>query len=245
MPRISGTTNPTNLKEIARKDIRLTRADLGGKKVFEVGRLDLGGYDFRGDERVIVIARAGNTSRRYEIGTVAAWGRQPYSLDGLDPSQVLKFRILVREENSPRLLASAEGIRCAGDEDVESLLPIVSADLGERVWNLAIDEDGAVLQVNERVFPSGASAESYPPFRALVLPEALRQILDHLAEEPERLQSDAWMAWTAWMRSLDIDPPPRDGDLAEVWVRESTARFCDHFRSTSDLQQSLQHGAEA
>lgn len=248
MARVSGTTNPTNLKEIARKHVGLSRFEVGGKKHFRLTKLELDGYDLESDEQVIVVARAGNTSRRYEIGVVSAWSPEPRDLSGLDGSQVLRFRILIRKKDSKRLTATAENLRCAGDGDIESLLPIVSTDLGQRLWAIIIDEDGAVLQCNERVFPSGASAESYAPFRSLVLPEALRQVLLYLGRDPERINTEGtvWVDWGAWMRQLGIDvPPPSDEDQLASWITESTGRFCDYFKSADDLQQSLQQGEVA
>jgi hypothetical protein len=108
-----------------------------------------------------------------------------------------------------------------------------------------IDEDGAVLQCNENVFPSGASAESYAPFRALVLPEALRQVLEYAAKDSEKLSAEGtiWAEWGNWMHHLGIElPPPQDEDQLLVWLGESTGLFCDRFRSADDLQQFLQQG---
>lgn len=248
MPRVSGTSNPTNLREIAKKHISLSRMDIDGRKVFQVAKLDFSKYSFDGSERIVVIARAGNTSRRYELGTVASWNLAAQDLDGLDFSRPLRFRLLVRSGVSPKLIASAENLRCSGDGDIESLLPIISTDLGQRLWRLFIGEDGAELQCNETVFPSGASAESYPPFRALVLPEALRQVLEYLANDPERVTDDdsAWGEWGAWMRYLNIQvPPPHEEELKREWVEVSTARFCDHFKTADDLQAFLGQGGLA
>ena len=248
MSRVSGTSNPTGLKQIARKHISLTRLDVSAGKAFQVTKLDFSKYGFSGSERVIVIARAGNTSRRYELGSVSNWAQDPQDLHGLDFSRPLRFRLLVREEGAPKLLASAESLRCMGDGDIESLLPVVSTDLGQRLWRLEITADGAELQCNESVFPSGASAESYAPFRALVLPEALRQILEYLAREPELLSGDdsIWVDWGMWMRLLRIEvPPPMDEELRKQWVNESTGRFCDHFKTADDLQIFLEKGDAA
>lgn len=244
MARVSATTNPTNLQEIARKDVSIQRFESAGHRQFQVTRFVLEGYRFGGNERVLVIAHAGSTSRRYELGTVNAWSREPHDLDGLDGSQILRFRVLIRNEGSARLIATAENIRCVGDGDIESLLPIISVDLGQRLWAVEVNEEGALLQCNQYVFPSGASAESYPPFRALVLPEALRQVLEYLAKDPDVMaEGTIWFEWGTWMRNVGIEtPPPQDEDRRAEWVRESTAKFCDYFKSADDLQQALQQG---
>jgi len=219
--------------------------DVGGQKVFQVTKLDFAKYPFAGPEKVVLVARAGNTSRRYDLGTVASWSQNSHELDGLDFSKPLRFRLLIRDDASPRLIASAENLRCSGDGDIESFFPIVTADLGQRLWRVVISEDGAELHCNERVFPSGASAEGYAPFRTLVLPEALRQVLEYLAKDPERMSGDdgVWVDWVAWMRYLKIEvPPPQEEEFRQAWVEESTARFCDHFKTAEDLQVFLEHG---
>jgi hypothetical protein len=163
-------------------------------------------------------------------------------LENIDPSQILRFRILVRREDSARLIATAENLRCAGDGDVESLLPIVSTDLGQRLWRVLINEDGPTLQCNAQVFPSGASAENYVPFRTLVLPDALSQVLQYISRDPEKLNAEGtiWADWGSWMSVMKIEPPPSDEDLQETWIFEATARFCDHFKCAQDLCQALQ-----
>jgi hypothetical protein len=243
MARVSRTTNPTNLIEIDRTDVGLSRLDISGRPHFKVDRLDLTRYTFAGDEIVTVIARAGPTSKRYELGTVTTWARDVLDLSTLDLTQVLKFRLLIRRKDSAKLLAAAENLRCRGDGDIESLLPIVSTDLGQRLWRILIDADGAILQCNEKVFPSGASAESYAPFRALVLPEALRQVLEYIANDPEMLNGEGtiWAEWGAWMGQLGIEYPPiEESELLAEWLLESTAQFCEEFKCADDLQRALQ-----
>ncbi len=245
--RLSTTTNPTNLKEISKKDVGLQIVEIAAEKSFQLCRLDLADYKLDGDFKVIVLAHAGNTSRRYEVGTVSTWSADAFSLQGLDLSRVLRFRLLIRMEGSAQIVASAENLRPAGDGEIESLLPIVVAELGQRVWRVAIDDDGAVLQCNSRIFPSGASAENFIPFRALVLPEALRQILLHISKDPARLTTEGscWEDWMHWMQLLQIEMPPDDEELRSQWIEESTARFCDRFRPSDDLQAFLQLGENA
>lgn len=247
MPRVSGTSNPTNLRKIARKHVSLSPMEVNGRKAFQVKKLDFATYTFSGTEKVILVARAGNTSRRYELGTVANWSQSTQMLDGLDFSKPLRFRLLIRSDASPRLIASAENLRCSGDGDMDGLFPIVAADLGQRLWRLTISEDGPELHCNERIFPTGPSALHYPPFWTIVLPEAVRQILEYLAKDPERINGDdsMWKDWGPWLQSLNIEiPPPQEEEFRQVWVEESTARFCDKHKAAEELQAFLaQEGA--
>lgn len=237
MGRLTATTNPTQLRKIDRKHIGISRFQVGENKKFQVTKLELADYSLAGDELVIAVARAGNTSQRFNIGTVGCWSNEALSLAGLDDSQVLRFRILVRKEDSPRLLASAEGIRCTGDGDIESMLPIVSTNLGQRLWSLVIADDGPVIQCNQAIFPNGESAQASVPFCTLVLPEALRQILDYLASHQELLTQDGgvWVDWSDWMTHLGIERPPADDELRKSWLAESVSTFCDHFRCAEQM----------
>lgn len=247
MARISITTNPTNLQEIAKKHVSLTKSDVDGRQSFRIAKLELAEYRLDGDELITVVAGAGNTSRRFEIGTVKAWSKEAYELEGLDPSQVLRFRLLIRTAQSARLVASAENLRCAGDANIESLMPIVSLDLGQRLWGVEINEDGPILHCNSRVFPSGLSAESYVPFRALVLPAALAKVLERIAADPGSLteEGSVWFEWGVWMSGLGIEWPPQEESERAGWVIESVGRFCEEFRSADDLQQFLTPGESA
>ena len=244
----SATSNPTGLKEIDRKDVVIVRVDSPDQRYFRVDKLNLSDYKFVGDEKVSLIARAGPTSLRFELGIVSEVSQGVFSLEGLDFSHVLSYRILIYKEGSARLLATAENLRNKGDGDVESLLPIVSTTLGQRLWAMVFNEDGPVLRCNERVFPNGASAEAYSPFRTLVLPEALRQVLEYIATDSAKLDEEGtvWADWGDWMREKGITlPPPQDDGELKAWLEESIGLFCDNFKSADDLQQMLRQGEES
>jgi len=242
MPRLSATSNPTNLIEIARKDIQIGVFETSGKRMLEIQMMDLSRYKLPNDALLFLVARAGNTSCRYPAGLVNAWSRGPFDISALDVSHVVRFRLLVRIEGSAQLIATAENLRLARDDNLESLIPIVPVDLGQRLWDLVIDDDGPVLKVNGRIFPSGASAESFPPFRALVLPEVLRRVLDHIASDPEKLSAEdsVWSDWGEWMKDIRISQPPDEESQIEAWLNESTALFCDAYRFADDMEQAAQ-----
>jgi hypothetical protein len=121
------------------------------------------------------------------------------------------------------------------------------ADLGERLWKLVIADDGPVLQFNSIVFPSAAGAENYMPFGALVLPEALRQVMERIAEEPACLEDedDPWSAWGRWLDAIGAERPPADDDeeLKAAWCNEVVDRFCGRFNFASRLHAEFLKGA--
>jgi hypothetical protein len=222
-------------------------SESAGRRTVRLERLDLKGTGIAEDLQVVIVARAGATSVRHELGPVAAFDREDRSLDGLDASKPLRFRVLLHAVGNPKLVASVENL-CARDEaQGESLLPMEPADLGERVWKLEISEEGPVLQFNSRLFPSASGAENFVPFGAMVLPEALRQVMAIIAEEPERLddEGDPLYLWGTWIDSIGEERPvSEDDDLARgAWCDRIIDRFCSRCMFASKLKAELEKGA--
>jgi hypothetical protein len=241
MGRVSTRSNPTNLKEIDKQRITIAVSDENGKRQCSVTKLSLADLGLPGTIQVVGIARAGTTSQRFELGTVSSWRKDPVVLDDLDPSAPLRFRILLHDD-SPRLQASAERIRLRDQGESESLLPMEPADLGELLWHLKIDDDGPVLQYNARVFPSAAGVENYFPFSAFVLPEALRRVMEAIADDPDKLddENDSLYAWGKWLATLGIEKPTEEDK--GVWPERVVNAFCERHRFASRLGQYLQGG---
>lgn len=244
MGRLSIRSNPTNLRELEKRRVNISLSANGSGRYFTLDRLDTEGLGLAGDLTVICIARAGRSSQRYELGTVSSWSRESRSLDGIDGSESLRFRILIYEPGNPRLVAAAEKVRPMDDSQSESLLPMEPAELGERLWRLDLRDDGPVLLFNVTVFPSAAGVDNFPPFGPLVLPEALNIVLRFIAADPSRLddEGDAWSEWGEWLHEVGAAPPPHDEDELEQWCNEVTAIFCEKHRFASKLRQSLRQG---
>lgn len=248
MGRLSARSNPTGLNELNRSRVSISVSELAGRRSFMLDRLDLKGAGLADILKVVVVARAGNTNVRYDMGTASNVLHESRSLDGLDRSQPLRFRVLLHEEGNPKLVASIENLRARDDSQSESLLPMEPADLGERLWKLVINEDGPVLQFNSMVFPSAAGAENYIPFGAMVLPEALRQVMEKIADEPGCLEDegDPWSAWAGWLDAIGAERPSAlddDDEAKAVWCNRVVDRFCGRFGFATRLQSDLLKGA--
>jgi hypothetical protein len=248
MARLSARSNPTGLKEIDRSRVSISVSESAGRRSFILERLDLKDTGLADNLRVVVLARAGNTNMRHEMGATYSLAHESRSLDGLDRSQPLRFRILLHGENDPKLTASIENLRPRDDAQSESLLPMEPAELGQRIWKLVINEDGPVLQFNSVVFPSAAGAENFVPFGALVLPEALRQVMEWIAGDPGCLvdEGDPRSSWAGWLDAVGAERPPEDGDDNEAvtaWCNQVVDRFCGRFGFATQLQADLLKGA--
>jgi hypothetical protein len=154
----------------------------------------------------------------------------------------------LHDQGNPQLIASAEGLRPYGDTQSESLIPMEPADLGEQLWRLDINgDDGPVLKYNSTVFPSAAGVENYLPFSALVLPEAVRRIMQVIAREPPRLtdEGDVLSAWAGWLDAIGAGRPPEDGDEHEAaeWCEQVVDKFCSRHVFATRFRTELTTGS--
>jgi hypothetical protein len=245
MGRLSARSNPTSLKELDRNRVTLTVSEAAGRRLAILERLDLKDTSLGDSLQVILVARAGATSVRHALGPATAFSREGKSLDGLDPSQPLRFRVLLHEQGNPRLVASVENLRARDDSQSESLLPMESADLGERVWQLSIGDEGPVLKFNSRVFPSASGAENFLPFGAMVLPEALRQVMQAIAEDPPCLEDEGspFYPWGKWIDAIGAERPPSDDDDKALWCDRVVDQFCNRCSFASRLKAELLKGS--
>ena len=246
MGRLSARSNPTSLKELDRNKVTLTVSEAAGRRVAILERLDLRESGLAESLQVILVARAGATSVRHAMGPAATFSREGKSLDGLDPSQPLRFRVLLHEKGNPQLVASVENLRARDDSQSESLLPMEPADLGERVWQLAIGDDGPVLKFNTHVFPSASGAENFIPFGAMVLPEALRQVMQSIADDPSCLDDEGspLYPWGAWIDAIGAERPAADDEESEkaIWCDRLVNQFCNRCSFATRLKSELLKG---
>jgi len=241
MGRLSARSNPTGLVELDKSRVSISVLDIGGFRSFVVEKIDLTGLKIPDGVVGVVIAASGNSSARHDLGDVKLLARVPRQVDDLDVSHPLRFRLLLLAPDNPKLVASAENLRPRSEQQAESLLPMEAADLGDRVWKLNIADDGPTLVFNSRVFPSAAGAENYLPFVALVLPEALRQVMYTIARQPEYLadSSTSWFAWKDWLSSMGLGEPPEDEAAQPEWCETAVDRFCNRFQFASKLGGAL------
>jgi hypothetical protein len=232
MGRLSTRSNPTSLQEIDKKRVGIVVSIIDELRYFNLHKLDLDGMKLSPTHRVVCIARAGKTSQRFEMGSVAAQRRENLLLGELDSSESLRFRILIHAENDPKLLASAENLRPYDENESESLLPMEPADLGQLLWKLDLNEEGPVLKFNSSVFPNAAGVENYLPFAALVLPEAVRKIVEKIAEQPDILddEDEPLSHWGSWLESIGIEHPNEFDDAGRSeWCERVIEAFCNRY----------------
>jgi hypothetical protein len=245
MPRISTKSNPTGIIEIADRDVDFVIEQRDGIEQFRLLEMKAPARRIPESCEVVVIVRAGQTFNRFALGPLTNWDKGFRQLDNLDPSAVRRVRILIHPPDQPKLVASAERLLHRGAGERDSLLPMIGRDLGELVWKLSKVDDEFVIIYNSKIFSTIDGISQYTPFTALVLPEALRQVLKELVNSDEKDdESGPWVDWLGWLRTLNIDEPPVDDGFDDSpqlseWVDNAVNAFCELHKLGSSLSKTI------
>ena len=139
------------------------------------------------DDVVMLEAIRRTKLRRFTLGSIGGL-RTSESAEFPDfPSgEEVYYRLRIVDPATHRLKGLAKTLKDADREqkptDVESLLPVAFSQpddgLGNRFWMVNYDDKGPVLIISSKKFSSNEPVRS-PEFKALVLPEVLREILTH------------------------------------------------------------------
>lgn len=202
-------------------------------------KLNLSSYGFPHNGRVRVEAWRGNASQRWEWGTVGA-PVAPAEPDRVlrDVPETCRFRVAVVEAgDSGRLLGLAD--KMAPRRPMESILPLLLSNLGSEVWRLDFgqDDDIAVLRINSRIAGMNDVARNDSAFRALVMPQVLRSVLERGLLVKRERPDDVEGPWKPWFDlAEDVlpgdSPPPlghdaQDDEIARAnhWIDRVVAAF--------------------
>jgi len=239
MPRLSTLSNPTGLIEIDKSRVVLSIDEHSADKpAFSLLQLDLDGLGLPGPLDVVVVARRGNFEERVELGPAPGWDKSYVGLHEIGKEGTWNFRILLKEEGSSKLVATAENVRPFADGESESFIALEPAELGERPWEIEIlDPLGqAVLRFNKNIYRSVGEAAADKAFMCLVLPEALRQLAQRICDI-DCLEDQVWHHFRDWLHVHGVSELPEDDDEAKAsWCNEVVEKFCNRFKFSSTLQ---------
>lgn len=241
MSSIKKRINHTGRKKILRDaiDIKLDYAPIG-RPLEATPSLDLSGMALPENAGVVIEAYHKSSGMRFDCGTVGNLKLpSKLELDQFDPSVSVLFRIKVvdTDQHPGRIVASAERIRPRSDDeekDRRSIFPIMECDLGHEVWRTDFDQDSCpTLKLNFRIPGFKQSILDSAIMRGLLLPAALRPVIEEIARDPafdEDDEADWKRDWVAFCREqLGVDPD--DIDRSEVdgvqnWVNSAIQTFC-------------------
>lgn len=238
----SHTTNPTKIKRIDRSHIDLSVADK--RESFTVHKIGIETLELPEDFPVWLIARSGFTEERLLLGTAGKINLpKTGSLSSLDPIKPLQFRIIICDPDSKIIVASCEGITARNDTDETGsipLLPVEQQELGERLWRLCADQGVApVLYVNND--PDLGMVKKLrlgddPIVRALILPEAIQQALEHVASSEE----DEWRKpWLTFIAELGQPSPDEFEEKDSSEIREWAMKVVDVWLKKNHFKKNI------
>ncbi len=194
-------------------------------------RLDLDRFRFPADALVKVEAWRGTASQRWDWGTV---GRPaPPDETGRilnDVPETCQFRVSVIEAgDSGLLLGLADRLR--PKLPVESLLPLVSADLGGEVWRLDYGQgdDLVVLKVNDGLPDFSRAVRGDPVFRGLVMPQVLRSILERALLVDREDPAEPEGRWSPWYELASSILPGREPPVVGVDAQDDRIAQADRW----------------
>ena len=202
-------------------------------------KLDLERYGFAANALLRVEAWRGNAFQRWDWGTAGAPAEPDESGRILkDVPETCQFKVsVIAAGDSGRLLGLADKLR--PKLPVESLLPLVPADLGSEVWRLDYGQgdDMVVLRVNHRLPDFSEAVRKDAVFRGLVMPQVLRSILERALLVDREDPGEPEGRWSPWFdlarRILPGREPPAVGHdaqddqvaQADLWIDEVVAAF--------------------
>ena len=242
----SHTTNPTGIKKIDRSDIDISVTYVGDKReAFTLHKLEIEKDGLPENSNLWLAVYAGFTENRIFLGTIKE-PRIPLSdsLSQIDNLKPLFFRVFICEPETEKIIASCEGLAARKDTEEEGaapILPVEQEDLGERLWILQAGEEGQpTLIVNNDpglMMINRLEKDAEPYYRALIIPEAINQALEHVA----RTNTDAdWKkAWISFVTKLGKQSPDElDPDVPNE-INEWAAGVVDAWLKTNPVKNQI------
>ncbi len=194
---------------------------------------------------VFVEAYSGPVVMRFSFGTVAnRFHPADTALYDFPPGLKPAFRIKVVDTSvsDRRLVAWTKDVMPLSEEEVQagrrSIFPVETVELGSVVWNVRLEDNTPVLQLNSAIREPRdiTSLAKDSDFISLVYPAAIQRVLDHLLLGPERDNVEPEHDWLVFGRSLSGRPAPNFDDYpdesiefredAAKWIQEVIESFC-------------------
>lgn len=234
--------NYTGRKRIEHAKTQLELVEQPGKPMRFVGHLDLTGLDLPETAHVIVEAYHKESTQRFECGTVGhIQFPDDTTLTEVDVAGSYLFRVKVvdREGNGSKLLATAEKIQPKEPNEPDGsrdfLLKVLHReDTGGIPWKLEMDPDGDVkpiLVINTKVTAGQDKMRTSPVFRGLILPAAIREVLNFIFltrenEDPEEGSwQTKWLSFAAAVTNGDTEVPTSDDPDIPSWINDVVSGF--------------------
>ena len=250
--------NFTGRDKILRDDIKIVIESHDNKQFCNV-QLRLDGYNLKADALVVIEAERGRVLRiRHDWGHagkafVSGGSASQFDITSMGDPEDVRYRVLVVEPDSYRLLATAEGLEAHNTQDGESpqrsLLPIVMRDLHGGVWELENMEETPTL-VLDSALGTKQEIRSSPILLAL-LPGVLRAIFTYLAhglqgvgsdDESDMVEGNTTSLWLVQGEKWAGCPCPLTGEHIDIdeWAQNAVTGFCKEKKLRGNLTMAME-----
>ncbi|MCW9046951.1 MAG: hypothetical protein OQK46_02640 [Gammaproteobacteria bacterium] len=200
--------------------------------------VDLENYGLPAESLIIIEAYQSTRWMRFSLGKVGLIQNDvKLVLSDFDDIDHLRFRVKIIEEETGKLLALANGVHPITEgedinENQRSILPVRSTDLAAYgvCWKLDYNEDVTLLI--EKCLGGKEQVVRSDIFKSLILPSAMREILNCLVKDEwddELDDTSDWKTkWLLFVKQLGGSMPDKGKDADNIdWVDEAVRRLVD------------------
>ena len=247
--------NSTGRKRIGRGRIEINLLEYEADEPLKArALLNLQGQGFPGNASVAIEAYHRSSGMRFDCGTVDALNiPDPLILSEIDRSGSVLFRLKVVDSDveQGRLLGSAERIKPKDEGDSEgrrSIFPVYWRNIGDDVWKVEIEHgDSPALIINYRMSALSSFLFSSPIVLGILLPAALRFVLQELVSSSDTGESENEAGWKEeWFEycrnELSLREDPRnfiDESRKRDWIDDAVKKFCKKKSFVDKINGSL------
>ena len=207
-------------------------------------------YD--GNDIVLLEAIRRTKLRRCSLGTVGELQKDTIAVFPDFPNgKEVYYRLRIVDPVTHKLKGLAKTLKDADREqkptDVESLLPVALSqsedELGNLFWKVKFESEEPILIITSKKFNSYEPVKS-PEFRALVLPEVLREVLVyafiHSASSSGSFPpewAEKWETFVSVNLGIGGGPEPPPNGLDDNYIQKTLQWIDDAVRSFADKYQ--------
>jgi hypothetical protein len=253
---VKRTINSTKRLRIRRRhvEIRLQKIPEDNFPRIEA-KFDLEDLKLDPSAQIVIESRFRDFVQRFRWGTVADPRPQgvPRITDVPSDHRIF-FRVKVVEPVSHRLLALARRLQPVGEDGNDGghseLFRVRTKPLGQELWRVVIEEDGAPLLELNAIVPDIQARFHEPSVLAAILPAAMRTVLLALRDEDVDQEDDldSWaQRWFRFAEDLagDERPDPGEPELTRGWIDRACSRFAERHGLVSDMVAAIERRSEA
>jgi hypothetical protein len=247
--------NSTGRRRIKRRHVAIRlRKPPGHERPHIEANFDLEDLELDSSAQIVLEARFKDFAQRFPWGTIAKPGPdEGREINDVPSDQRISFSVKIVDPASHQLLALARRLYPVsedGDDGGRSeLFRVRCVPLGQELWRVVIEEDGApILELNADV-PDVMARFREPGFRAAILPAAMRTVLLSLRDEDVDQDDDldSWaQRWFRFAEDLASDewPGSREPETLRKWIDQACGEFASRFGLVSEMAAASEQRSE-